>query len=940
MTKNNLLTTVCLAAALILHATASLAAIRLSDPVPVGPQVKVGKLANGLTYYIQKNGKPEKKLELRLVIKAGSVLEDDDQQGLAHFLEHMAFNGSTNFKKHELISYLQSIGVKFGADLNAYTSFDETVYILPIPTDNSENVRKGFLVLQDWAQGMTLHEGDIDKERDIVIEESRLGKGADDRMNKVLLPKFFNGSRYAQRLPIGQESVLKNFKHDAIRRFYRDWYRPNLMAVVVVGDIEPADAEKLVKAHFAGLKNPAKPRPRQHVRIPTSSSTEAVVVTDKEAAGNTVTIRYPVQEARDRDTFADYRGKLVESLFASMVSQRLQELSQQAEPPFMAASSSLSRITPRYAAYELNAALGKGGAAPAIAALVQENQRARQFGFSAQELERTKKNLMRTIERAYSERDKTNSRVYAAEYIRNFLQQESIAGIENEYRYVKEFVPGITLDEVNRFARKTIPVDTSMLVAYSGSDKAEAPAPTGPQLLAWVGAAAKVKVAAREEKPVAASLMAKPPAAGSIVAEVEDEALGTTTLTLSNGVKVILKPTDFNNDQVYLSADRFGGQSVFAEADILNARYASAVVTTMGLNDMSLLEMRKVLAGKAASVSVSLGQYAENVFANSGANDVETMLQMLYLKFTTVRRDEDLYKSYLGKQVEGARNVMAQPEAVFQDTLITTMYNNNPWIARPPRPEDFAKLSLDRSIALFRERFSSAKGMTFLIVGSFDSAKIRPLIATYLASLPTTDLPIGYKDVGVRPVAGVVKKDVYAGAEAKSHVSLNFHGDAVYSREESLRLRVLMDVMNIRITDVLREKMGLIYGGGMGGTVSKIPYGSYSIGVSLPTGPANVDKVIAATFAEIAQVKEQGPAAADLEKVKQNLLQVHRRSMRENGYWIAYLKLTVLQEYEPDSILTYEQRLAAITAQELKEAARRYFDLNNYVQVVLYPEKK
>jgi zinc protease len=940
MTKKNLLTTVCLAAALLLHASAALAAIRLSDPIPVGPQVKVGKLPNGLTYYIQKNGKPEKKLELRLVIKAGSVLEDDDQQGLAHFLEHMAFNGSTNFKKHELISYLQSIGVKFGADLNAYTSFDETVYILPIPTDSSENVRKGFLVLQDWAQGMTLNPDDIDKERGIVLEEARLGKGADDRMSKVLLPKFFNGSRYAQRLPIGQEAVLKNFKHDAVRRFYRDWYRPNLMAVVVVGDIEPAAAEKLVKAHFSGLKNPPRPRARQPVRIPTLSNTEAVVVTDKEASGNTVTIRYPVQEARDRDTFADYREKLIQSLFASMMSQRLQEMAQQAEPPFMAASSSLSRITPRYEAYELNAALGKGGAAPAIDALVQENQRARQFGFSAQELERVKKNLMRTMERAHSERDKTNSRVYAAEYIRNFLQQESIAGIENEYRYVQELVPGISVDEVNRFARKTIPVDTSMLVAYSGSDKAETPAPTGPQLLAWTGAAARVKVAAREEKPVADSLMAKLPTAGSIVGEVEDKALGLTTLTLSNGVKVILKPTDFNNDQVILSADRFGGQTLFAEADILNARYASAVVTTMGLADMSLQEMRKVLAGKAASVSVGLGQYADNILASSGTADVETMLQMLYLKFTTVRRDEDLYKSFLGKQVESARNVMAQPEAVFQDTLISTLYNNNPWIARPPRPDDFSKLSLDRSIAIFKQRFSSAKGMTFIVVGSFDKARIRPLIATYLASLPTTDLPIGYKDVGVRPVTGVVKKEVYAGSEAKSHVSLTFHGDAVYSREEALRLRVLMDVMNIRITDILREKLTLIYGGGMGGTVSKIPYGSYSIGVSLPTGPANVDKVIAATFAEIAQMKEQGPAAADLDKVKQNLLQTHRRSIRENGYWLSYLKLTALQDYEPDSILTYEQRLAAVSANDLKEAARRYFDLNNYVQLVLYPEKK
>jgi zinc protease len=940
MTTKTFLTSAALAAILLVNASATLAAIKLSDPIPVGPQVKVGKLANGLTYYIQKNGKPEKKLELRLVIKAGSVLEDDDQQGLAHFLEHMAFNGSTNFKKHELISYLRSIGVKFGADLNAYTSFDETVYILPIPTDKSENIDKGFLVLEDWAHGMTLADADIDKERAIVLEEARLGKGADDRMGKVLLPKFFNGSRYAKRLPIGQEAVISNFKHDALRRFHRDWYRPDLMAVVVVGDIDPAEAEKLVKSHFAGLKNPAHERARENVRIPTRADTEAVVVTDKEASGNAVTMRYPLHQAHDRNNMADYREKLVQQLFAGMLSQRLQELAQQAEPPFMGANSGLARITPRYEAFQSYAVLGKSGAAPAIDALVQENQRARQFGFSAPELERTKKNMMRFIERAYSERDKTNSDAYVGEYVRNFLQQETIPGIENEYNYWRELIPGITVAEVNRFAQKSIPVDTSVLVAYSGSDKAEIPVPTGAQLLAWAGAAAKAKVAPREEKALAAALMAKLPAPGSIVAESEDKALGLTRLTLSNGVKVILKPTDFNNDQIYLAADRLGGQTLFGEQDIINARYASAVVTTMGVGDLSLIDMRKVLAGKSASVSMSLGQYSDDISAVSGAADVETMLQMLYLKFTTVRRDEELYKSFLGKQLEGTRNMMAQPEAVFQDTLITTLYNNSPWVARPPRPEDFSKLSLDRSIAIFKERFGSARGLTFILVGSFDRATIKPLIATYLASLPTPDLPVGFKDVGVRPVSGVVKKDVFSGSEAKSHVTLNFSGTAVFSREEALRLKVLMDVMNIRINDTLREKLALIYGGSMGGSLNQVPYGGYSISASLPTGPANVDKVIAATFAEIDQIKEQGPAATDLEKVKQHLLQAHRRSLRENGYWLSQLQFAVLYGLEPDAILTYEQRLAAVTAQDVKDAARRYFNMQNYVQVVLYPEKK
>jgi zinc protease len=571
---------------------------------------------------------------------------------------------------------------------------------------------------------------------------------------------------------------------------------------------------------------------------------------------------------------------------------------------------------------------------------VQENERARQFGFKAPELERGKKNLLRGFERMYSEREKTDSGAYVRELLRNFLEGESVPGMENEYNYARELIPAISLAEMNRYARENIPANTARLVLYTGSDKAETPAPRSEQLLAWADAAARVKLVAREEKQLAAGLMDKPPAAGSIVAESEDKALGLTTLMLSNGVKVILKPTDFANEQIYLSASRPGGTSQFAEQDIVNARYANAVVATMGIKDMSPLDLQKVMAGKTAAVTTMFSQYYDGVGGFAGSTDIETMLQMLYLKFTNVRRDEDLYTSFLGKQVEGARNVMAQPQAVFSDAIITTTYGASPWVQHPPRPGDFARLNLDRSIALYQQRFTSARGLTFIMVGNFDIAKLKPLIATYLASLPTADLPIKVTDVGLRPVRGVVKKEVFSGSEAKSQVVLNFSGDAVYSREAALHLRALIDVMNIRITDILREKLTLIYGGGLGGSLERVPYGHYSIGASLPTGPANVDKVIAAVFAEIALMKSHGPLAADLDKVKQNWIQVHRRALRENSYWLNHLQNSVTQETDPAYILTSEQRIAAVTAKEVQEAAKRYFDLDNYVQVVLYPEKK
>lgn len=917
---------------------AATAPLRLDAPIPVGPQVKVGKLANGLTYYIQRNSRPERKLELRLVVKAGSILEDEDQRGLAHFVEHMAFNGSTNFRKHELVSYLQSIGVGFGADLNAYTSFDETVYILPIPTDKPEHVGKAFQVLEDWAHGLRFDPDAIEKERGIVLEELRLGKGASDRMGKQIMPAIFNGSKYAERLPIGTEDVLRNFTHEALTRFYRDWYRPDLMAVVVVGDIEPRQAEKLVQKHFAHLKNPVPARPHTHAEIPARQTNEALVVTDPEATGNTVLIRYPVQPVTEAGTVRAYRDDLVQALFGAMLNQRLQELSQLPQPPFMGASSSLAQLTPRYRSYNASAALGPGGAETALKALVEENERARRYGFGAAELERVKKNLMRSYEQAWNERAKSDSGTYAAEYIRNFLHQEAIPGIDTEYRYVRELVPGITLDEVNAYARRTIPAESGKLVLYTGVTRPETP--QGPQLLAAVASAQRAELLPHDEKAVAARLMERPPKPGKIVAESHDKALGLTRLTLSNGVKVILKPTDFRNDQVMMSAARFGGQSLFEDQDILNARFANAIVASMGVKDFSPLEMRKILAGKAAQVNVGLANYTDVVVGASGATDIETMLQLTWLKFQGVRRDEDLFRSYVGKQAEQARNQAGLPGARFGDAVMAALYNKHPRAPRNLKAEEYEKIDLDRSIDIFRERFSSARDLSFILVGSFDPAAIKPLLATYLGSLPTPEITVAYRDVGLRPATGVVKREVRSGTEPKSTVSLTFTGAAEFSEAEQLRLAALLEVVNLRIIDVLREKMSLIYGGGASGALSKIPYGNYSIGVTLPTGPEHVDKVIAATFAEIQRLQAEGPLAADLEKVKSNWIQNHRRSLRENGYWLGHLQTALSEGIDPASILQVEKQVQALSAEDIRIAARRYFNERNYVQVVLNPEKQ
>lgn len=929
----------CAAAMLLVSISGAHAAINLNDPIPVEPRVQTGKLANGLTYYIQKNARPEKRLELRLVVKAGSILEDDDQQGLAHFVEHMGFNGSKHFKKNDLIAYLQSVGVKFGPDLNASTSFDETIYILPIPTDKKENVALGFQVLEDWAHGLTLDADAIDLERGVLIEELRNRKGAQDRMSRATLPKLFNGSRYAERHPAGKEDVIKNAPYEAVRRFYKDWYRPDLMAVVVVGDIEPAAAEALIKAHFAGLKNPVKARPRTYAPIPPRTEVDALVVTDKEASINSLMLRYPVREKLRSNTLADYQAMLVKNLFSVMLNQRLQELAQLPEPPFVRAASGLGNLGKGYEAFFSQATPGKGGAGPAIHALIQENARVRRYGFSASELSYGKKLLVRGVEKAYSERDKTDSGRYVAEYMRAFLDGESIPGIENEYNYVREMLPALTLDDVNRYARATIPSDAAKLVTFTGADNADAPAPTQPSLLAALAAAEAAPVKPREEKLYAESLMARPPAAGTIVAEAEDKALGLTRLTLSNGVKVILKPTDFKNDEVVMRGVRYGGRTLFGQDDVITARYAAGVVSSMGLASHAPSDLRQILAGKTVSVSVTMSDHTEHVTGNAGRADVEALLQYVHLRLTASRRDEGLYKTYLGAVKEGVRNALSRPEAVLFETLKTTLYNDHPYVPKTPRPEDLEKLGLDRSITLYKERFMSAKDMTFIFVGSFDTAAVKPLLATYLGSLPTPDIPVAFKDVGIRPVTGVVKKEVRRGIEDKSLIALSFTGQATYSNTERLRLKTLIEVLKLRVTDVLREKQALIYTSQLNGTLSHVPYGHYEIDAFLPTAPDKVDKVLAALFAEIELLKNNGPDIGDLNKVKQNTLQATQRGMRENGVWASWLESSVFTGADIAVLLAQDKDVDAFTVADLKAAARRYFKTDNYVQVVLYPEK-
>ncbi len=927
-------------AALLALPAASRAAADLSAKMPPGPQVKVGKLANGLTYYIQRNGRPQHRLELRLVVKAGSLQEDEDQLGLAHFVEHMAFNGSTHFRRHALVSWLESIGVQFGADLNAWTSQEETVYLLPVPTGDRRHVEQAFTILEDWAHGLAFDPAAVDKERGIVLEEARTRKGVGERMRRQLLPVLYKDSRYATRDPIGREEVLRSFRPDALRRFYKDWYRPDLMAVIAVGDIDPREAERLIAAHFGALQNPVPERPRTDEDIPALRGTEALVLTDPELTVRQIAINYPARHEPDPGTYAGYRSKLVEGIVDTLMGQRLGDLAQLPDPPFVVAGSGLERPTARHKAYAVSLTLGKAGSAPALTALLQEHRRLRESGFSQDELDRARRIILRSYEKSFNERFTTSSASYVDQYIRHFLNNEEIPGIAAEYRLAQQFLAGITLDEVHAWARRTIPEGGDKLVVYTGPDLPGTPAPPGDALLAEVAAAERAPAGTRDTKPLPSRLMARPAVPGRIVAETRDKALGLTRLTLSNGIQVVLKPTGFRRDQVLLRAERFGGIELFEPADLASARYACMLVATMGLGDLSGSEITKVLAGRRASVGTDINSTTDSVSGDAGSRmeDVEAMLQLLAMRFGTVRRDEALYRSTMRTQEDILRNRDAMPEARFEDAATDALYGKHPYAPRAIVAADLAQVDLDRSLAIYRQRFGSAKGFTFTLVGNFSVDKLKPLLAAYIGTLPTGDLPLAWRDVGLRFPTGVVKGELRAGTEPKSQVSLHFTGPASWSPEEQLRLDALMEVMNLRITDVLREKLGLIYGGSMGGTIDTLPYQHYWISTNLPTGPEKVEPMRAALFAEIERLKQDGPDPADLAKIKSHWREDWPHKLRTNSYWLDVLNGATLFGVDPQRLLLRQARADAVTAEDVRQAARRYFDTGNYVQMVLNPE--
>ena len=911
-----------------------------TDLLPLNPLVTTGKLPNGITYYIMPNAKPEKKVELRLALQSGSVSEDDNQQGLAHMAEHMAFNGTKNFKKNDIVSFLQDIGVGFGSDLNAYTSFDRTVYILPIPTDKPGNLEKGFQVLEDWAHNVTYNTDDIEGERQIILEESRLGKGANDRMLQKWLPAYFNGSRFGERLPIGKDSIISNFKPDLIRKYYKDWYRPDLMAVIIVGDITKEKGLELLNKHFAGIEPVANPRPLYPFNFPAYTDDRGIVVTDKEATGFNVQMAWPAYAHNNLNTVADYKEFLTQSLFNAMLNARFREITQKPSPPFLFASGSFSGLIKGYNQFSVNAGTGTNDPAKAAKVLINEVERVNQFGFIPAELERAKKNLFSNYESSFKSKDKTESSNFVEEYVTLFLDGDAAPGIENEFTYVKQFLPEITLADVNKLSEK-LKTNPKRFINITGPEKAENfKLPTNEELVAMVNNAAAEKVTAYEEKTISANLLSKVPKAGKVTKRTTNALLGTTELTLSNGLTVTLKATDFKADEIKMQGARFGGSSNYSLKDKFSAQYATQVQSSMGFGNFAPQDLTKAMSGKKANASVSFTDTKDVVNGNATIKDLETMFQMLYLKVTAQRKDTALFSSFISKNKAQVAGILSNPQAAFIDTMYKFIYGNNPMAPSVvPNTKHFDKINLDRAMQIYKERSGDLTGMHFVIVGSFKEENIVPLIEKYIGSLPVSGVKTAFKDNKVRPIRGNKLLEYKKGKEQKSLVLQMYSGDVPYSEDAALKAAAMTEALNIKIIEEIREKAQAIYGGGVFGALQKEPYPSYTMMAQLPTGPEKVETVLSSLKTEIEKIQKNGPTPETLEKVKKQWLEKYRESLKDNDTWMNTLLETKVEGKNADRFLNYEKYVNAITVTDIKNAAKVYLNPANMITAVQLPEK-
>lgn len=919
-------------------ATASPAdSFRLTATLPTDPAVRVGTLPNGMRYYVRRNQKPEKRAELRLVVNAGSILEDNDQRGLAHFVEHMAFNGTKTFKKNDIVKYLESIGVRFGADLNAETSFDETIYILPVPTDSAGILDKSFRFLGDVASGILFDSVDVVAERGVVLSEWRDGLGAGERIRDQQFPVIFRGSKYAERLPIGKPEVLEKANPSPIRRFWRDWYRPDLMAVIAVGDADPAALEKLIRSTFGPIPRRANARPRLVATVPKHDSTLVTIATDPELTSSSVGVLWKLPPT-DTRTVGQLRTLMMQRLYNTMLNARFSELSQKPDAPFVGAGAGGGNFVRGADYYSLDARAKEGKLLESLQAVLTEAERVQRHGFLQSELDRGRTNFLRSMERAYAERDKTPSAQFVSEYIDHYLSGDAMPGIAFEYSAAQKLLPTITLAEVNALgaSRKG---EANRVVTVTLPKKDGLTPPSDRDVRAVFAKVAASSITPWTETVADGALVKSLPTPGKVVAEKKHDMVGVTEWALSNGIRVFVKPTDFNADQVLMSAWSAGGVSMLPDSTVFRAALTTTAVERGGVGDFSVIDLNKKLTGKVASVNSFIGDDSEGLSGRASPKDLETMLQLAWLRFNAPRADTTAVQALLQQFDAVLRNKDANPAAVFSDTVQMTLANGSPRV-RPLSVAMLKELDLPQMMAIYKDRFSDPGDFTFLFVGNVDLATLKPMVEQWIGSLPNRNRHEVARDVGPKLFSGQIDKAVRKGLAPQSQTAVLLAGTAPWSREQAYALSSLGEVLEMRLLDRLREALGGTYSVSVNTNLTRKPRQEWQLVISYGSAPEKADTMFTAVRQEIDSLRRVPPSAAEVERVREQQRRELEVSKKQNNWWVSALQSRIENGDDFSTVSVPDALIAGLTADKIAAAAKLYLNEANRARFVLLPEAK
>ncbi|HWW40176.1 M16 family metallopeptidase [Pedobacter sp.] len=909
--------------------------ISAAQPIPQDPSIRKGKLANGFTYYIKANKIPEKSVQLQLVNNVGSILEDEKERGYAHFIEHMSFNGTKHFPGNEMVDFLEKAGVKFGADLNAYTTFDETVYELPLTLNNSGILVKGLRIMRDWAQEASLDANEIEKEKGVILEEKRLKSGMQDRMSTQYMPMVFNHSRYANRNPIGLEEVINSASSETLKQFYKNWYRPDLQALIVVGDIDVNFVENQVKMLFGSLKKPLNAKSRIVYTVPLALKDQYTKVTDAEMSVSTIQLMRK-QVSKPVATIADYKSDVISTIFRQMLASRINERKySQQDPAFKSFTVSVQPFVSglNMFSFEVSATDGKLKTAfeQGWAILLQ----LKAHGFTASELERAKKQYLSALGNSVKNKEHRSSKDFISGLKDNYLKNSVLPSIEWEQQLVTGFVPLLKLSDINPMISDLIR-DNNLDMLVIGPQSQKDLLPDEATLRDWMNTLSAKQYVPYREDSLRGVLMPILPVAGKVTAKEQLDQTGLTKITLSNGIKVVLKPTNFKKEEILFNGFGQGGTFSFSKDRFYDASLVSSI-SGFGLAGFSPVELSRMLNGKTLSISPYFSNRSHGISGMSSTTDIETALQMLYLQFTQPRGDSVRFNLLKDRIKEGVSKRYLNPETIFSDT-INHVLNNYDSRFLPPDSSRISSVTLDNVLKIYRGYFEDASKFTFVFTGDFETEKMIPLLERYLGALPSKHPSTILEEVNIKIPAGQITKKVYAGTENKSTVKITLSGDFKYTPLNNLLLTALGDILEIKLIQTLREKASEVYNPSVKASCTKVP-GSYNISISFGCAPSNVDNLYEMVSVELQKLRNEGPQAEDILKFKANQLKNIRLSIKENGFWLSYLSNQMENQEDLSQVDTFEKYLDQVTAVSLKTAAENYLKEENKITFILLPQR-